>query len=208
MDLVKVLVHCGAKLDNSLLEQAFGNNESPRMMECLVREHGLGKENPKEAIHMIFLDAPCRAKKVRLVMEGQDRLDAQDICNALAEECQVLRDPGVVTALLDQGVDVNMPSSDGWTALYAALMMAPDQGPFLSIIRELLDRGADPNVFCDSRRKLFDRSIVDTPRKPPFLCSLSPCSLPSPKNLDTDVAETSSTSMHLHIQRRAEPYGC
>lgn len=188
LDLVKVLVRRGAELYSSLLEQAFGYNESPALMEYLVREQGLGKDDPKELFTMVtYLDGPCRAKKVRLLLEGQVGLDAQYICDALAEECRVMRDPGVVATLLEQGVDVNMPAHDGWTALYSAVTIGPDHGSFLSIIRALLDRGADPNIFCDSKKRLLDKRLVDTARKQPFPCPLSPHFLPFPGDLDADV---------------------
>ena len=62
----------------------------------------------------------------------------------------------MVQALLSHGVDVNKSDADGWTALFAAVFAAADQGN-VEVIQALLSHGADVNKSDEHGRTVsFD----------------------------------------------------
>lgn len=87
-----------------------------------------------------------------------------------------------MTALLDRGAEVNGVNGDGWTALYTTVSVSTrsmrfftrenSERSYLTVIRMLLDRGADPNIPCRFG-KVKGNLVVDTACKQPF--SASPC---------------------------------
>lgn len=112
----------------------------------------LDKGADAEAINKAFVSAACHGqvevlqilfdKGAEVDKVGPDALR----CAAGSTYVGVTEEEanGAVSFLLDIGVHVNEKSEDGWTALLKAMHRGR-----ISVVRTLLDGGADVNVACD-----------------------------------------------------------
>ncbi|KAH8824079.1 hypothetical protein DL96DRAFT_1532435 [Flagelloscypha sp. PMI_526] len=130
------------QLKQRLLEPSFGTN-SPSGDVQVIRRSRVAVKRPRDVrvSPLVFAAGAGLEQLLQCMLANRSDWSAKDLNSALQMATETGSQPGVFTALIARGGDVNVPTDDG-----NALIQVGAHLGFLHVVQVLVEHGADVNT--------------------------------------------------------------